>query len=63
MNKLTKEQVLQIKDLRAEGKTTLEISKLFGVSEHTIGYWVKRLKASGYDVTTSSKRGKKAIAL
>jgi len=63
MNKLNKEQVLQIKDLRADGKTTSDISKLFGVSEHTIGYWIKRLKASGYQVPSTAKRGKKAIAL
>ena len=63
MNKLTKEQVLQIKDMRAEGRTTSDISKILSVSEHTIGYWVKRLKASGHEVPTTSKRGKKAIVL
>lgn len=63
MNKLNKEQIMQIKDLRAEGKTTAEISKILNVSEHTIGYWVKRLKASGHEVPTMAKRGKKAISL
>jgi len=63
MNKLTKEQVLQIKDMRAEGKTTFEIAQAFSVSEHTIGYWIKRLKDSGHEVPTMAKRGKKAITL
>lgn len=40
MRKLTKEQVEEIKSLREEGKKTLELAKLFKVSQTTIQYWV-----------------------
>jgi len=59
----TKEQIMQIKELRSQGKTTQIIALFLGVSAHTIAYWVKRLKLSGYDVTTTAKKGRKAIEL
>lgn len=61
--KLNKEQVLQIKDLRAQSKTIEEIAKHLGISVSTVSYWVKRLKATGYDMPVLTKRGVKAIQL
>lgn len=62
--KLTKEQVLSIKTYRLEGKTTKEIATILGVTPASIGYWVRRLKVSGHDVTTTAKsKGRTGMVL
>ena len=45
---LNREQVLEIAELRKQGKTRKEIASLYGVSVSSIQYWMNRLKESGY---------------
>ena len=40
MSKLTKDQVLEIQKSHMEGKTCMELSKVYGVSQPTISYHV-----------------------
>lgn len=61
--KLNKESVLLIKDLRAQGKTAEEIARHIGISTSTVSYWIKRMKAQGYDMPVMTKRGVKALEL
>lgn len=63
MKKLNREQILSIKDLRAQGQTTQMIAQSLGVSSATIQYWVNRIKATGQEIPTTAKRGAKGIQL
>lgn len=63
MNKLKKEQILSIVDMRNEGKTEGEIAVILKVTRNTIAYWVKRLRDEGHEIKRFARGGKKAMEL
>ena len=53
--KYTREFILQIPALRAQGKNNLEIMAILNIKRPTINYWIKRLKDSGHKMPQSIK--------
>lgn len=63
MTKLTKEQVLSIKDSRIAGKTIQTIANELTITPRTVSYWITRLQKAGHKVPMNTKRGKTGIDL
>lgn len=63
MNRLTKEQIMQIPEKRNAGMTDQEIADEFKVSRTTISYWVKRLRESGHEIKRFGRNGRKPMEL
>ncbi len=63
MTKLTKEQVLSIKDSRIAGKTIQTIATELAITPRTVSYWIKRLIEAGHEVPMNTKIGAKALEL
>lgn len=54
---MTREVILQLPKLRAEGMANYEIAKKLKVSTGTIKYWFKRLEESGHEIGKPVQRG------
>lgn len=63
MNKLSREQVMSIPEMRAEGKTNEQIAELLNVTRMTVNYWVRRLRDEGHEIKRFGRGGRKAMAL
>ena len=58
---LTREEILRIPELVAEGKTYEEIGGVLNKHKSSISYWVRKLKKEGIKV--NAKHGPKPIKL
>lgn len=61
--KLTRDQVLQILEMRRAKATNKEICAAFGISLSTLHYWIKRLRKEGHKVPRSKAPGRPAMAI
>lgn len=59
---MKRSQVLEIKRLKLQGKTTKEIAEEMNRTEVTIRRWLKRLRDAGHDVP-KDKSGPKELNL
>lgn len=57
---MTRETVLQIKKLKNDGKTIVQIAEAIGKSPTTVARWTKRLREAGHEVK-ANKRGRRSI--
>lgn len=62
-NRLTKEEVLSIKEMRKKGRSNSEIADRLDVSPRAVAYWIKRLRDEGYEIPIMNKGGGRAIIL
>ncbi|HDZ62203.1 MAG TPA: helix-turn-helix domain-containing protein, partial [Nitrospirae bacterium] len=51
---------LRMKAVKAvvEGKTRMEVARIFGVTRESVGAWVKRYKEGGRKVLKARRRGR-----
>ena len=55
---LTKENILQIPEMKKQGATNGQIAKHFGVHVQTIVLWIKKLRQAGHEVEKKIGRPK-----
>ena len=61
LQRLTKEQIVQIPQLAKQGLSNRQIGLMFGVTKVTIDQWIVKLKTAGYRLPYRS--GAKPIKL
>ena len=61
--KMTRAMVLAIPDMKEKGMSHQEIADHYGVAFRTIQYWVRRLRAEGFDIKNKKPVGRPAMRL
>ena len=63
LRRLTRDEILAIPEMKRQGMSNQKIADQYGTVHTTIIYWIKRLRAEGFDVVNLPKNGREPIKL